>query len=544
MPIEVVSALPVLDGLARRSAAAGLSPGDLAAVAPLLALTATALLILMADALLDDLDPRFPAALSLLGLAGAAWLLLGPRLAGSVQVFTRAVTTPDGVTRVVALLRHDAFATYAGAVVLLSALATVLLALDRPRRRRGAHGAFCVLVLLATAAMLLLTMADDFIVLFLAVETFSLALYVLCAFRRGDRRGLEAGLKYFVLGSAAAGVLLYGVALLYATTGSTNLDVVGESLATARGDVPVLGLVGLGLVLAGLGFKTSLAPLHQWTPDVYEGAPTAVTAFMAAATKVAAFAALGRVLWTALPALAPAWTGLLAVMAVLTMLVGNLGALVQSDVKRMLGWSAVAHAGYILVALLPGSVAGNGAALFYLLVYAVMNLGAFGALLALGPRAPGDAEPSHLDDLKGLARRQPWLALALALFMLGLVGLPPTAGFLGKWYIFQAAVASGWTVLAVAIVLNSVLSALYYLRPVMYMYVTEPDAAVSVPVPAATASVVGVAAVATALAVLVASPLVESARAAGAVGTVQTARPASGSPAIVVPVPSFEKGRR
>jgi NADH-quinone oxidoreductase subunit N len=391
--------------------------------------------------------------------------------------------------------------------------------------------------------MMLTAVAVDMILLFLALETFSIALYVLSGFARDERESQEAGLKYFLMGAFASAFLLYGIALIYAATGTTNLIAIGQHISgtpigptadfsTITQAFPHTLWIGFALALSALCFKIALVPFHQWTPDVYMGAPVSVTGFMAAGTKAAAFAALVRYLWTGFPALETVWVPALAAIALLSMFLGNLSALFQSDMKRMLGYSAVAHGGYVLVAVIAGPPNGIGAAVFYLLAYAFMNLGAFGVLAAIGPilrdepaadqgpesaRAVRDA--SSLADLRGLANNHLSLATALTIFLVSLTGIPPMAGFIGKWYIVSAAVDSWLVILAAAVVINSVLSALYYLRPVLVMFVESPSKSPSerqlrerpILVPSPLAAAIAVCAAATLLAIVFSGPLVSAA---------------------------------
>jgi NADH-quinone oxidoreductase subunit N len=295
---------------------------------------------------------------------------------------------------------------------------------------------------------------------------------------------LEGALKYFLLGAFASGFLLYGIALMYSATGTTKIP----EIAAMIGDLRLFGnpvfVAGVGLLLVGFAFKVSLVPFHMWTPDAYHGAPTLVTAYMAAGVKAAAFAALLRVTLLTFPALGPVMTNILWVLAFLTMTVGNLSALLQDNVKRMLAYSSIAHAGYILVGFVSGDVAGAQAALFYLLVYAFMNLGAFGVVMLLAHR---EDDGYDIGNFTGIGFRYPVLGGLLTLFLVSLAGIPPTAGFVGKFYLFSAAVKNGYVGLAVLGVLNSAVSIYYYLRPVVYMYMLPAQAEVPVPRPPRTA---------------------------------------------------------
>jgi NADH-quinone oxidoreductase subunit N len=279
-------------------------------------------------------------------------------------------------------------------------------------------------------------------------------------------------MKYFLLGSFASAFFVYGAALVYGAAGSTQYRAIAETLSAGQGDLTLL-YPGIALLIAGFAFKVSLAPFHMWTPDVYQGAPTPVTAFMSVGTKAAAFAAFIRVLLEALPAQQPTWGWALAIMAVLTMTVGNLAALRQTSLKRMLAYSSIAHAGYILVGLTPGTTEGATAALFYLFTYAFMNIGAFAIVIALERAKEDDALQNRA---AGIADRWPWLALAMAIFMFSLSGIPPLAGFFGKFFVFKAAVDGGWTWLAVVAMLNSAIGLYYYLRVTVAMYFEQPGA--------------------------------------------------------------------
>jgi NADH-quinone oxidoreductase subunit N len=320
---------------------------------------------------------------------------------------------------------------------------------------------YYVLLIFATLGMMLMAAGEDLMVIFLGLELMSVAVYVLAGFDRRSPRSAEAALKYFLLGAFASGFLLYGIALIYGATGTTNLTLIGVQAASG-----IMLLAGLALLLVGFAFKVAAVPFHMWAPDVYDGAPTPITAFMATGVKAAAFAALFRVLTEGF-AHAGAWPEIVWWLAVITMVGGNFVALAQRSLKRMLAYSSIAHAGYLLVAVAAGSAAGRSAFIVYLAAYTLMTIGAFAVLAAKGRGGESDV---LIDDLAGLAERRPWLAFALAVSMLSLLGFPGTAGFIGKWYILIAATGARQNVLAAILVLASVVSAGYYLPVIMAMY--------------------------------------------------------------------------
>lgn len=425
------------------------------ALLPQLILIAAALVVLIADLVV--------AAKRVLG-----WFSLIAVLAAlAVTLF---VVPADPAFQAMALA--DGLGRFAGAAVLIAAALALLLALDRVADFTRRAGAYYALVLLATAGMQALATAADFITIFLAVEILSLALYVLAGFNRRDMRSGEAALKYFLLGAFASGFLLYGMALIYAATGTTNLADLTQAIAPQSVTLPFAPLLplGVGLLLVGLGFKVALVPFHMWTPDVYQGAPTSVTAFMSVGTKTAAFVALIRVLASVTSFERP-WLTALAVLAVLTMTLGNLAALRQTSVKRMLAYSSIAHAGYIAIGLAADNQKGIEGALYYLLAYTFMTLGAFAVVLAVQRREENDVS---IERLHGLAHRQPGLAVLMAIFMFSLAGIPPLAGFFAKLYVFSGAVQAGLTWLAIIGVINSAIGAYYYLRVTVVMFMTEP----------------------------------------------------------------------
>lgn len=377
---------------------------------------------------------------------------------------------------------HDSIAIdntslFLSLIVLGGAALTLLLATDFIRTRGMDVGEFYALLIGSTAGMLLMISANDLIVIFLALEVLSVPLYILSAFQRFETRSLEAGLKYFMLGAFSSAFFLYGIALVYGATATTNLTslaaFLSKNAAVATNGFSPLLLAGAALLVVGFGFKVALVPFHWWTPDVYEGAPTPVTAFMSVATKTAAFAAFFRTFYAGLPALSGNWQFTLAIVAVFTMTLGNVAALMQTNIKRMLAYSSIAHAGYILIAFVVQAPDTLASASFYLLAYTAMNLGAFGALIALGD---GDRERVTFPDLAGAAGQKPLPSLVLALCLLSLAGFPPLAGFLGKFFIFRAAIESGWTWLAIVGVLNSLVSVYFYLGPIVQMYMGSPRA--------------------------------------------------------------------
>ncbi len=348
---------------------------------------------------------------------------------------------------------------------------TAIISMRFNERESINRGEYYSLLLFACSGMSLMASSGDLILTFLGIEILSIATYILAGFKREDIRSNESSLKYFLLGSFATAFLLYGIALIYGSTGSTNYQIIRE-LATLQGTPQITTIIGMGLLLVGFGFKVALVPFHAWAPDVYEGAPTPVTAFMTVGPKAAGFAALVRILVQALPALGPEyWTILLWVSAILTMTLGNIVALRQTNIKRMLAYSAIAHAGYILIGIVANNNAGYGAVLFYLVAYTVMNLGALSIVLTLSGK--GDTRV-NLDDYAGLGRKAPFLAASLSLFLISLAGIPLTGGFIGKFYLFSAAIQKGYIGLAIVGVLNSVVSVYYYFRIMIMMYMSEP----------------------------------------------------------------------
>jgi len=370
------------------------------------------------------------------------------------------------------MLFLDEFSLFFNVIFLAGTGLCVLISVGYLRREGASRGEYYLLMLAATIGMMLMAAGADLVVIFLGLELLSISLYVLAGFLRDRRSSNEAALKYLLLGAFATGFLLYGISLVYGATGTTSLR--GIELVVSRGQYSgrLMLLTGGLLMLVGLAFKVAAVPFHMWAPDVYEGAPTSVTAFMSAGPKAAAFAALLRVLMFSLGGLRGEWVGALWVLSALTMTVGNLGALTQRSTKRMLAYSSVAHAGYVLVALSAASERATAAALFYLLTYAIMSIGAFCVVVLAARRGEENLDVS---SLAGLGFRQPGLALAMTVFMVSLAGLPPTGGFFGKFGIFSAAVESGLVGLVVIGVLNSLVSVYFYLGVVVSMYMQRSE---------------------------------------------------------------------
>ena len=394
----------------------------------------------------------------------AGWLGLGGLALAGAALYWLAAHSPEepGLGQMVAL---DAF-RYAGtALILLLSAGSILSALGYLERERLVAPEFYVLLLLAVVGMLFMVNAEDLIVLFLGLETMSVAVYVLAGYDRADAFSAEAALKYFLIGAFASGFLLYGIALLYGATGSTNITLIGAQFT--QGDLTLMAKLGLGLLVIGFGFKVAAVPFHMWAPDVYDGAPTPVTGLMATAVKSAAFLALARILFAGFEASLAQWQPVIFGVAVASMVLGNVVGLAQKTLKRMLAYSSIAHAGYLLAALWPGSSLGISAMLLYLLGYGLTSVAAFALVGALG--RDGEREVT-LSGIAGLAEGRPWMAFTLAVCMLSLLGFPGTFGFIGKWYILSSIVATGQPALAVVLVVTSVVSAGYYLPVIMAMY--------------------------------------------------------------------------
>ncbi|MCW2953787.1 MAG: proton-translocating NADH-quinone oxidoreductase, chain [Conexibacter sp.] len=411
-------------------------------------------------------------ALALVAIGGAIGLAIG-LLGRNTSIISGALAIDD-------------LALVIDLVLLVTGIAAVLLSLRSRAAEEAGHGEFYALLLFSLLGMMVLVSSQNLVTLFLGFELLSIPLYVMCATEMHREGSLEAGLKYLVVGSVGSATLLYGLALLYGATGSTDLSGIARAVNGAGGvKDDALLLTGIAMTTVGLAFKASVAPFHQWTPDVYEGAPTPVTAFMAVATKAAAFGVLLRLFDVALIGAHHDWAPALAALATITIIVGNVGALGQTSLKRMLGYSGVAQAGYLLCGVIVGTQLGIKATVFYLVVYLAMNIAAFATIVARERETPlGD----DLEGFAGLGRRRPQLAIPLTVAMLGLAGIPATAGFIGKFYLIDALVDGGYAWLAIVLVLGSMISLGYYLRVVATLWMREEPVVTAVPpslVPAA-----------------------------------------------------------
>lgn len=365
----------------------------------------------------------------------------------------------------------DNYSLFFNILFLLSTGLVILISHSYIKREDINHGEYYALLMFSTIGMMLMASGADLLNIFIGLEVMSISIYILTGFKRSKLISNEASLKYFLLGAFATGFLLYGISLIYGTTGTIDLRQIACFIAGKGGVKDPLLLMGMGLIIVGLGFKVASVPFHAWVPDVYEGAPTAVTAFMSVGPKAAAFAAFMRIFLTAFGSSHYEWQKAIWILAVLTMTVGNIVAISQTNIKRMLAYSSIAHAGYLLVALVAANNLGVSGTLFYLLAYIFMNIGAFAIVIVLSQK--GDVG-MNINDYAGLGFKHPMLAIAMTLFMFSMAGVPPMAGFVGKFYIFSAAIKSGYVGLAIIGVINSVISVYYYLRITVIMYMKEP----------------------------------------------------------------------
>src|SRR5690242_6015439 len=432
----------------------GVSSSDFYYLLPEIVLTAGALLVLVSDVLL----PRSQRAT-------LGWLTLGVLAATFYALTPFAYTQVEIANGLLAVVR---FALFFKIVFLVSAGITVLMSIPYLAIEGASPGEYYFLILCATLGMFVMAGGIDLITIFIGLETMAVSFYILAGFIKPNERSNEAAVKYFLLGAFSLGILLYGMSLMYGLSGTTNLRAMSGAFTGQEHD-PRLVLAVI-LVVAGVGFKIAAVPFHMWAPDVYEGAPTPVTAFLSVGSKAASFAMLLRIFLEGLPAMSADWRILFWVLSVVTMTVGNVAAVTQTNLKRMLAYSSISHAGYVLIGVVAGTERGVTAMLVYVMVYAFMQLGAFAVIVMMRRR---DIVGDELKDFSGLSFRHPAAAFAMLLFMLSLGGIPPTAGFMGKFWLFGAAIDAGYVWLAVIAVLNSAISLYYYIRIVVFMYLRK-----------------------------------------------------------------------
>jgi len=432
---------------------------DLYLIAPEIVVTAFGFLVLLVDVFTPRAERKsYLGIICLIGII-LAFLFTLPQI-GSVKTGFGGMFTSDG------------FALFFKVLFLIIAFLTILISMGYVQREGIEFGEYYALILFSTLGMMLMSAGTHLITIFLGLETMSISIYILAGMMREDKRSIEAAMKYFLLGAFATGFLLYGIALLYGATGSLHLKEVGSYIASKNLLKNPMLMMSLVFLTIGFGFKIASVPFHMWTPDVYEGAPTSITAFMATGVKAAGFSALVRVFFSALPGFRPDWTSIMWLIAVATMTVGNIVAISQENIKRMLAYSSIAHAGYILVAFVAGNNLGTSGILFYLMAYAFMNIGAFTVVILLGKKGE---ENTLITDYAGIGFKYPLLAASMTIFLLSMAGIPPLGGFMAKFYVFSAAVESKFYWLVIIGVLNSAVSVYYYLRVTVLMYFRESE---------------------------------------------------------------------
>ncbi len=432
-------------------------PFDLKSIAPIMNISIAAIFILLADVFCRKIFKDKMGYISFLVVV-ATGVIAYAQIGQNVYSFSDMFVV-------------DNYSVFFNLVFLFSTAIVILMSENFIKQEGVNYGEYYTLLLFATVGMMLMAGGADLLTIFLGLEIMSISLYVLAGFTRDKVRSNEASLKYFLLGAFVTGFLLYGIALLYGATGTTNLKGIAAFIAENSGLSNPMIIAGASLLIIGFGFKIACVPFHKWSPDVYEGSPTPVTAFMSVGPKAAAFAVFLRVFFVALPGLEQKWSIILWVLAVLTMTVGNLVAISQTNIKRMLAYSSIAHAGYALVAIIVGGEFGIASLLFYMLAYTFMNLGAFAVIIVLGRKGE---ENANIEDFSGLGYKHPLLAVAMCIFMFSLAGIPPLIGFIGKFYIFSAAIKSGFLLLAIIGMINSVISVYYYLRVTVVIYMKKP----------------------------------------------------------------------
>ena len=434
------------------------------AVIPMLCVALAGLVILLAEAFRGRNEKMPIGGLAIIGLLGAG--------AASILLWDSNAESFGAVTA-------DNFGLFVNLVIVVVGILTVMFSAQTVERDRLPAGEYYAMLMFAIFGMMLMGQATDLLVIFLALETMSIAVYILTGMRRDQQQSTEAAFKYFLLGAFASSFFLYGIAFLYGVTGTTNIERLSTAIAAQSMSGNPMILLGTGLLIVGFAFKIAAVPFHMWSPDAYEGAPAVVTGFMSTGVKAAAIAAFVRVFLKGLDPMIADWAPVLWWIAAATMIVGTVVGVAQTSLKRMLAYSSIAHGGYLLAGLVAGNEVGKAAILFYLAAYALTNLGAFGVIAILGSRERANDD---LRDYAGLWHSHPALATLMTFFLLSLGGFPPTAGFIAKWYVFSAAVGSGYYGLAIIGVLSSVVSVFFYLRIVVMMYMTDRDAR---PVPAA-----------------------------------------------------------
>jgi NADH-quinone oxidoreductase subunit N len=426
---------------------------DVGAIAPELELIVFGMLVLIADLVVKDKKKLGVFAIAGIVLSG----ILLFRLSGmDISAYGGALVV-------------DRFANFFKLIFLIAAGLSIALSLKYLDIERENHGEYYALILFTTMGMMFMAGSVDLVTMYISLETMAIATYILVGFLRSNQRSNEASLKYFLLGAFSSGILLYGMSLLYGISGSTRFIDIAEALSRRPLSDPI-SLMAMITLSAGLFFKIAAVPFHQWTPDAYEGAPTSITAFMSVAVKAASFAMMVRIFMVAIYPLRPHWLPVMASVCVMTMTVGNIAAITQSNIKRLLAYSSISHAGYILLGLIAGNQTGLIAVAIYLLTYTFTNLGAWAVIVALRRR---DVIGEHIDEMSGLFFKNPVAAVLMLIFLLSLAGIPPTAGFIGKYYLFAAAIQTGHNTLAVIAVLNAAISIYFYLRIVVAMFMRE-----------------------------------------------------------------------
>lgn len=430
---------------------------------PQLVIVGTLLIVLVFD-MIDSISKKTLGWMTIVGAGIALWVSIKMFLGNEVG------------TEFSGMFEVDSYSLFFNIIFLISTILVGLISISYLGRDDKKQGPYYLLILLSTLGMMLMAAGNELIIIFLGLELMSLSLYVLAGYFRESPASSEAGMKYLLLGAFASAFFLYGIALIYGAAGTTNIPDIISKLTADNPPYALssssLFLAGMFLLIVGFGFKVAIVPFHQWAPDVYEGAPTTIAAFISAGPKAAGFAAFLTIFIDALPKLPDQATGVIVLLAMLTMSVGNVIAIAQTNIKRMLAYSSIAHAGYVMIGLAAATPDGRSSAMIYLLVYCVMNIGAFGAVILA---RTADGENLMISDYAGLGFRKPLLAIFMTTMLVSLAGFPPTAGFIGKLYVFKSAVAAGQIWLVIVGALNTAISAFYYLRVVVTMYMREPE---------------------------------------------------------------------